>query len=205
MSFFRNFLSRKMSEAEAELQAEPTPVDTPAQEEMPADMRPNMLSAKELRAQEAEKERKFAEVEAAAKAQAAEEEAQAAADILEKINASVGEEAAMPAAPVNIWDIEDDAPELAATPEPAPSPRRRRNQTRVLGFDNAQGDVVSMFDTAEKVTAAARTKFPVGWMLVVEGPGRGECFSLEAGRRSGDQAGFWRQLDLAREPRRRCV
>jgi len=194
MSFFRNFLSRKISEAEAEAaeQVEPTPVDIAPREDMPVDTRPNMLSAKELRAQEAEKERKFAEVEAAAMAQAAEEEAQAAAEILEKINASVSEEAAMPAAPVNIWDFEDDEPELAATPEPAPTPRRRRNQTRVLGFDPAQGDVVSMFDSAEKVTASARTKFPVGWMLIVEGPGRGECFSLEAGMsqigRGEDQA-----------------
>jgi hypothetical protein len=192
MSIFRNFLSRKASGAESSEQVERTVVDIAPQEDMPLDTRPNMLSAKELRAQEAEKERKFAEVEAAAMAQAAEEEAKAAADILEKINASVGEEAAMPAAPVNIWDIEDDAPELTAAPEPAPSPRRRRNQTRVLGFDNPQGDVVSMFDTAEKATAAARAKFPVGWMLVVEGPGRGECFSLEAGMsqigRGDDQA-----------------
>ncbi len=199
MSFFRNFLSRKASKAEASKEVERTVVDIAPQEDVPLDTRPNMLSAEELRAQEAEKERKFAEVEAAAMAQiaeeeakAAEEEAKAAADILEKINASVGEEAAMPAAPVNIWDIEDDGPELAATPEAAPSPRRRRNQTRVLGFDNPQSDVVSMFDTAEKATGAARAKFPVGWLLVVEGPGRGECFSLEAGMseigRGDDQA-----------------
>ncbi len=192
MKYIRDLLSRKSGGATKPDPVEPTPVDLAPHEELPQDTGPVMLSAKELRAQEAERERKFAEVEAAALAQAAEEEAKAAADILEKINASVVEEAATPAAPVNIWDIEDDETEVAEAPEPAPTPRRRRNQTRVLGFDNAEGDVVSMFDKAEKTSGAVRAKFPVGWMLVVEGPGRGECFALEAGMsqigRGDDQA-----------------
>jgi len=151
-----------------------------------------MLSAEELRAQEEEKQLKFAAVEAAAVAQAEEEEADAAAAILDKINSTVAQEEAEAAAPVNIWDIEDDAAEIAEVPQPAPTARRRRNQTRVLGFDSQQGEVVSMFDTAQKVQGGSRTKFPVGWMLVVDGPGRGECFSLEAGMsqigRGDDQA-----------------
>ncbi len=204
MKYIRDLLSRKSSRpAKADpvepVSVEPVPVETTPveavpvdvapQEELPQDTKPNMLSAEELRAQEAEKQRKFAEVEAAARAQAEEEEAKAAAEILEKINASVGEDAA---APVNIWDIEDEEAEVAEAPEPAPTPRRRRNQTRVLGFDSSEGDVVSMFDKAEKTSGAARPKFPVGWILVVEGPGRGECFSLEAGMsqigRGDDQA-----------------
>lgn len=189
MKFIRDLLSRKSEGTAKAPPAAPAPEDTHPQSEKLTDPRPTMLSAAELRAQEAEKERKFAELEAAALAQAAEEEAKAAADILDKINASVAEEAA---APVNIWDIEDADGDTADALELAPTPRRRRNQTRVLGFDSSAGDVVSMFDTAEKINTAVRAKFPVGWMLVVEGPGRGECFALEAGMsqigRGDDQA-----------------
>jgi len=159
-----------------------------------SDPAPNMLSAEELRAQEEEKQRKLASDEAAAAAatQAEEEEADAAAAILDKINSTVAQGEADAAAPVNIWDIEDDATEVAEAPQPAPAARRRRNQTRVLGFDSQQGEVVSMFDSAPKVQGGGQTKFPVGWMLVVDGPGRGECFALEAGMsqigRGDDQA-----------------
>jgi len=113
-------------------------------------------------------------------------------EILEKLTSRLKDE---PAAGVNIWDIEDenDTVEAAApAPAPAKTPRRRRNATRVLGFDPGQTDVVSMFDEAPVVKSAERTKFPVGWMLVADGPGRGECFTLEAGMsqigRGEDQA-----------------
>lgn len=124
----------------------------------------------------------------------------AANDILQKINAKVSDAqpaSSAPAAPVNIWDIDGedtaDAPP-AAEPAPTSAPRRRRNKTRLLGFDTAatEGDVVSMFDKAEKVAPAARPKFPVGWVILSDGPGRGECFSLENGMsqigRGDDQA-----------------
>lgn len=111
-------------------------------------------------------------------------------EILNKINAKVAGDAAsgpQGAAPaVNIWDIdgEDAGPAApAAAPAPNGTPRRRRNKTRLLGFDPSanEGEVVSMFDKAEKVAPKARAKFPVGWVLVVSGPGRGECFALENG------------------------
>ena len=92
---------------------------------------------------------------------------------------------------VNIWDLEDDATP-AETQTPEPSSRRRRNKTRMLGFDSSGGDVVSMFDEAEKAETGERSRFPVGWILVVDGPGRGECFTLEPGMsqigRGNDQA-----------------
>ena len=113
-------------------------------------------------------------------------------EILEKLSSRLTEEPAAPAAGVNIWDI-DDENDMVDEPAPAPaSPRRRRNATRVLGFDAGNTDVVSMFDEAPETQAPTRTKFPVGWMLVADGPGRGECFTLEAGMsqigRGEDQA-----------------
>ena len=99
-------------------------------------------------------------------------------------------------ASVNIWDLEDNA---QATPDaPAPSPERaaargRRNRTRLIGFDTSEGEVVDLFDDAPKApTSTERVQFPVGWLLVVDGPGRGHCFALVTGMsqigRGEDQA-----------------
>ncbi|MEM7470506.1 MAG: FHA domain-containing protein [Pseudomonadota bacterium] len=118
-----------------------------------------------------------------------------AEEILQKINAQVAEDEAKASnvTPVSIWDLDgDDAAEAAPVEKPAPK-RRRRNQTRLLGFDDPGGDVVSPFEKAEPVAPKAeRAKFPVGWVLVTDGPGRGECFTLEAGMsqigRAEDQA-----------------
>lgn len=114
-------------------------------------------------------------------------------EILQKLTSRLKDE---PTGGANIWDIEDEndtvEPAVAVPPTPATAPRRRRNATRVLGFDASQTDVVTMFDEAPKAAPAERTKFPVGWMLVADGEGRGECFTLEAGMsqigRGEDQA-----------------
>lgn len=121
-------------------------------------------------------------------------------------------EPAKAAPAVNIWDLEDDgaAMELpAAAPAPAApeaseapaaasaaaarSPARsRRTKTRLIGFEKSDGDVVDLFDDAPKATPTNSVKFPVGWIVVTEGPGRGESFSLLAGMsqigRGEDQA-----------------
>lgn len=113
---------------------------------------------------------------------------------------------------VNIWDLEDDgtstelpmtAPELP-TPAPAPaaaaaasaaarSPSRsRRTKTRLIGFEKSDGDVVDLFNDAPRAAPVKSVKFPVGWIVVADGPGRGESFSLMAGMsqigRGEDQA-----------------
>lgn len=125
---------------------------------------------------------------------------------------------AAPAAPaaVNIWDLEDDgtstalpeptAPIAPARPVVAPvaeqavasaaaarSPARsRRTKTRLIGFDKSDGDVVDLFNDAQKAAPTKSVRFPVGWIVVAEGPGRGESFSLMAGMsqigRGEDQA-----------------
>ena len=114
-----------------------------------------------------------------------------------------------PAQPVNIWDMEDDGPstELPSTAPEVPSAsaaaaasaaasrspaRSRRTKTRLIGFEKSDGDVVDLFNDAPKAAPTKRAKFPVGWIVVAEGPGRGECFTLMAGMsqigRGEDQA-----------------
>lgn len=86
-------------------------------------------------------------------------------------------------AAVNIWDLDDSAEAEAPAPVAAAQPSRaRRNRTRLIGFDTSEGSsVVDLFDSAESSAEVTRVQFPVGWLLVVEGPGRGHCFSLFAG------------------------
>ena len=136
----------------------------------------------------------------------------AVTDILSSVNTKVAAQAPKPA-PTNIWDVDDGstssalpetAPEL---PTPAPveasaaaarSPARaRRTKTRLIGFEKSDGDVVGLFDDAPtpdapKAAPALRAKFPVGWVVVASGPGRGECFALSSGMsqigRGEDQA-----------------
>lgn len=132
----------------------------------------------------------------------------------------VDEPKSAPAQPaVNIWDLEDDdAPAAVAAPAPAPaapvaqapaaapqpapaaasaaasrSPARsRRTKTRLIGFDKSDGDVVDLFNDAPKAAPTKSVKFPVGWIVVADGPGRGESFSLMSGMsqigRGEDQA-----------------
>lgn len=142
-------------------------------------------------------------------------------NINSKVNSSAGDvrvveaDAPAPAAPaapetpaVNIWDMEDDGPstELPSTapelPEATPaaaaaaasrSPARaRRTKTRLIGFEKSDGDVVDLFNDSPKAAPTQRAKFPVGWIVVAEGPGRGESFALMAGMsqigRGEDQA-----------------
>ena len=120
------------------------------------------------------------------------------------IHAPVDESAS---ASVNIWDLEDDAP-AAKAPEAAPevpaapaaaaataarSPARsRRTKTRLIGFEKSDGAVVDLFNDAPTAAPAKSVKFPVGWLVIAEGPGRGESFSLLSGMsqigRGEDQA-----------------
>lgn len=92
---------------------------------------------------------------------------------------------------VNIWDMDDDGA-VSPAPAPATSSRRRRTKTRLIGFETSQGDVVDLFDSSNATAPRQRSKCPVGWAIVIDGPGHGECFSLEAGMnqigRGEDQA-----------------
>lgn len=114
-------------------------------------------------------------------------------------------EAPAPAA-LNIWDMEEDDTSTALPEPTAPAPepaaasaaasrspaRSRRTKTRLIGFDKSDGDVVDLFSDTQKAAPTKSVKFPVGWIVVTEGPGRGESFSLLAGMsqigRGEDQA-----------------
>lgn len=65
-------------------------------------------------------------------------------------------------------------------PSRAPRPAAGRAKTRLLGFhdDSGPGDVFA----AEPVAATAEApRFPIGWIVVAEGPGRGASFTLTTG------------------------
>lgn len=138
-------------------------------------------------------------------------------DVAEKANARIGSEVRVVNAEdipdVNIWDLEDDgtstelpeptfeaplalepaaaAPVAAAAAARSPA-RSRRTKTRLIGFESSDGDVVDLFNDAPRAAPNKGVKFPVGWIAVTQGPGRGESFALMAGMsqigRGEDQA-----------------
>jgi hypothetical protein len=74
-------------------------------------------------------------------------------------------------------------------PEGLPGPaegrvarRAGRVKTRLLGFNRQDREAIDPLSAAAETTATAqREKFPVGWLVVVEGPGVGHSFSLFSG------------------------
>ncbi len=116
-------------------------------------------------------------------------------DLLNNVNAAVGDKTPK----ANIWDMDDDLPpvdtlqEIAPAAKPAAKPARsRRTKTRLIGFESTDGVVDLFSDNATPAAPTKSTKFPVGWVVVMDGPGRGESFTLVAGMsqigRGEDQA-----------------
>ncbi len=116
------------------------------------------------------------------------------AEDLSSIDHVVGSTGKAPNSGVNIWDLEDGQEETVSPVQDRASSRARRNRTRLIGFDKSDGDVVDLFEEAPKaeVSTTDRAQFPVGWLLVMEGPGRGYSIPLVAGMsqigRGEDQA-----------------
>ncbi len=65
--------------------------------------------------------------------------------------------------------------------EQASAPRQTatRTKTRLLGFHSDPAPDV--LDTAPAAAATEAPRFPIGWLVVVDGPGRGASFTLTAG------------------------
>jgi len=100
-----------------------------------------------------------------------------------------------PVAPVSSvahTPAEMPAPSPAAMPEPVaaspmdmPQPalgrasgRQGRVKTRLLGFNIDQETESDPIADQAEATAAPYTQFPVGWLIVTDGPGRGSAFTL---------------------------
>ena len=76
----------------------------------------------------------------------------------------------------------------AAPPVDVPAPaigratrRAGRVKTRLLGFNGPPAQSADPFAASGTPAAAAQSEFPVGWLAVVKGPGRGAAFTLFSG------------------------
>ncbi|WP_420583993.1 FHA domain-containing protein [Ruegeria sp.] len=96
-------------------------------------------------------------------------------------------------------EVAEEAPAAQAEPAPEPQPapaqdRRGRVKTTFLGFERADTHVQDLMESADPVakTETAQETFPVGWLVVTAGPGRGSCITLTEGLmqigRNDDQA-----------------
>ncbi|WP_371224878.1 FHA domain-containing protein [Roseovarius sp. 2305UL8-3] len=90
--------------------------------------------------------------------------------------------------------MEEPESPVAAQPQPAPAEPRKvevpqpalgrgksqhgRVKTRLLGFNTSMDTDIDPIKDSDQAKAAAYTSFPVGWLIVVEGEGRGSAFSL---------------------------
>lgn len=92
-----------------------------------------------------------------------------------------------PAAPVDVT-----APALGRA-----AGRAGRVKTRLLGFNGGQTPGLDPLATDRESPEAPDTRFPVGWLVVVKGPGRGEAFALQTGvAQIGRGAGQQVRLDF---------
>ncbi|MGR3344116.1 MAG: FHA domain-containing protein, partial [Paracoccaceae bacterium] len=73
------------------------------------------------------------------------------------------------------------APNIVHVPAPAAGRAGRRAgrvKTRLLGFEHSHSANSDPFDVSKEMANGAQVKFPVGWIVVVSGPGRGNTFAL---------------------------
>jgi hypothetical protein len=91
-----------------------------------------------------------------------------------------------------VADAEAEMPPIPSAPEPSVGPGARRAgrvKTRLLGFERGASNSNDPLGSAAKQESPGR--FPVGWIVVVKGPGRGASFCLYNGLsqigRSSDQ------------------
>ena len=106
--------------------------------------------------------------------------------------------AAMDGAPDTQTDTQDEpeAVSVTATEQPAAEPkifevpapaagrsgrRAGRVKTRLLGFQHSQDRDADPFDPSNEADSDAGASFPVGWIVVVDGPGHGTAFTLHGG------------------------
>ena len=170
MSFLRNLFGKK---SKAIAPAAPIPAEAPRPQ-----MRPDPTAALAAAA---------ARAAVPTPQKAPTEDTVATSEILQNLAERLKEPAA-----TGIWDIEDGAETAPA--EPAPVRASRRNKTRLIGFEPSDTSVIDLFaddeeaasvlDDVEAAPAAPAQHFPVGWAVVIQGPGRGHAFPLGQGMSS---------------------
>lgn len=96
----------------------------------------------------------------------------------------------MPTAASEPASDEYEAP--AADPTPTPARRSSRVKTTFLGFDRSEGHAEDLFDSPANEKASTNAMFPVGWLVVTDGEGRGTSLAIHDGvsqiGRGDDQA-----------------
>ncbi|MEO1138471.1 MAG: FHA domain-containing protein [Pseudomonadota bacterium] len=78
-------------------------------------------------------------------------------------------------------DSAAEAPQSVEVPQPAVgrgASRHGRVKTRLLGFNTAMETETDPITDNGKASAAPYTSFPVGWLIVIAGDGRGSAFTL---------------------------
>ena len=83
---------------------------------------------------------------------------------------------------------QSDAPYEDAAPVEMPQPaagrslgRSGRVKTRVLGFGQPQDPKLDVFKAKAEQAPQTPSTYPVGWLVVVDGPGQGSAFTLHDG------------------------
>ncbi len=84
--------------------------------------------------------------------------------------------------------VEKSSPPVPTAPKASPAAqdaqpaaRAGRVKTRMLGFHSPEKVVPQVFDRAKTKDNSAEGRFPVGWLVLIEGPGRGTSFPLHCG------------------------
>lgn len=85
--------------------------------------------------------------------------------------------------PTSMWrEASDlDAPRPAKSVPARKRQSARRVKTKILDFTDDTVVPRSAVDETAPAATAPSIKFPVGWLVLIDGPGRGECFTLKSG------------------------
>lgn len=87
----------------------------------------------------------------------------------------------------NMWDLADDGSgggygaDLTGGRDETSPRQGSRVQTRLLGIDHSNGELERLGEGGGTAPTVGAVLFPVGWIVVVDGPGTGHAFALRPG------------------------